>query len=97
MGIGKKDILGFEKFALDEMAINTISTMMGFTSTDIFYEEKKDTPDMAKIEGLKSTLRLMSTERQEIYGGNDEIKRSVIERYSPIIRERVEKAERLDG
>jgi hypothetical protein len=83
------DPLGFERFALDENAINTIATIMGFTSTDILFEEKKEIPDMAKIEKMRRTLRVMSKERQEIYAGNNEVKRSVIERYMPIIRERM--------
>ncbi|MDR3279424.1 MAG: hypothetical protein LBT23_02830 [Synergistaceae bacterium] len=86
------DVFCFEKFAIDEDAINTIATIMGFMSTDIFHEEKKENPDAAKIGEMRRALRVMSRERQDIYSGNDEVKRSVIERYTPIIRERLANA-----
>lgn len=83
------DPLCFEKFALDENAINTIATILGFTSTDLMNEENKENPDTAKIEELKKSLDVMYDERQEIYFGNDEVKHSVIKRYAPIIREKM--------
>jgi hypothetical protein len=86
----KKDVLGFEKFVLDELAINTVSTMMGFTATDLLNEKHKENPDMKKIREIEEALDVMYSQRQEIYSGNDEIKRSVIECYSPVIRERLE-------
>jgi hypothetical protein len=86
------DPLGLKRFEFDELAISAVSTMMGFTSTDIFNEEKKEKPDQAKIDELRKALIVMRRERQEIYSGNIEVKRSVIERYCPIIRERVSNA-----
>jgi hypothetical protein len=83
------DPCGFKRFEFDELAISTISTMMGFTMTDIFNEEKNGNPDKAKIDKLEKALIVMSRERQEIYSGNMEIKRSVIERYCPILRKRM--------
>jgi hypothetical protein len=84
--IFENDSLYIKQFVFDEDAINTISTMMGFTTTEILAEEDKESPDMAKIEELERSRSVMSRERQEIYRGNNDVKRSVIERYTPIIR-----------
>jgi hypothetical protein len=84
-----KDRLCLKEFELNEDAINTVSTMMGFTITDLIAEEESDNPNEQKIETLKKTLRLIGRERQEVYSGNDKMKHSVIERYMPYIRKRI--------
>jgi hypothetical protein len=92
MAVKEKDRLCLEEFELSEDAINTVSTMMGFTMTDLIAEEKKKNPDQKRIEELEEKLSVIYDERQEVYGGNSEMKRSVIERYSDYIRERVSNA-----
>jgi pullulanase/glycogen debranching enzyme len=87
-----KDRLCLEEFELSEDAINTVSTMLGFTLTDLLAEEEKENPDKKIIEELKEKLSKIYDERLEIYGGNTEMKYSVIERYSDYIRERVANA-----
>ena len=86
------DRLCLEQFALTEDAIATIATMIGFAITELIKEEDKESPDGQKIEELEKTLKIMSGEQQEIYSGNDDVKRYVVERYSPYIRERVANA-----
>jgi hypothetical protein len=88
----KKDRLQMEYFAKSESAINTISTMMGFANTDRLMERNKENPDNEKIDELSGAIIVMGHERQEIYGGNADVMRSVEERYGPIIRERLKNA-----
>ena len=90
--VRKKDRLCLEEFELSEDAINTVSTMMGFTSTDIIREKEKENPDKMKIEELEESYSRLYDERQEVYFGNMEMKHSVIKRYSEYIRERVSNA-----
>jgi hypothetical protein len=92
MPVMEKDRLCLEEFELSEDAINVIATMFGFTIADIVREEEKANPDKLKIAELEKTLDVMYDERQEIYGGNVEMKHSVIERYSEYIRKRVANA-----
>jgi hypothetical protein len=90
-----KDRLCLEEFELNEDAINTIATIIGITNTDILNEEERENPDIQKISKLKKDLSRMWKERQDVYlGGSDDMKRHVIERYSPIIRERLEQTRR---
>jgi hypothetical protein len=64
----------------------------GFTLSDLIAEEGKANPDKAKIAELEKKFLAIGRERQEVYGGNDEMKCSVIKRYSEYIRERVANA-----
>jgi hypothetical protein len=83
-----KDRFCFEDFELSEAAIDTIATMIGTTITDIVAEENRNIPDKQKIKLLRESLFAMSNEQQEIYKGNNEMKHSVIERYSTVIQKR---------
>jgi pullulanase/glycogen debranching enzyme len=87
-----EDRLCFDEFELSEDAINAVSTMMGFTLTDLIAEEEKENPDKKRIEELEEKLSKIYDERMEVYGGNIEMKHSVIERYMPYIRKRVANA-----
>jgi hypothetical protein len=93
MGTATKDRLCLEEFQLSEAAIETIAAMIGTTITAVVAEQDRESPNEQKIRELKDTLRAMGKERQEIYKGNDEMKRSVITRYTPVLRERFAHAE----
>jgi hypothetical protein len=90
----KKEIdrLQLEHFAKSESAVNTISTIMGFTVTDLITERHKPNLNKQKIEELEKALDIISDERQAIYGGDENIMQLAEERYVPIIRERLENA-----
>ncbi|MDR0356244.1 MAG: hypothetical protein LBJ64_11025 [Deltaproteobacteria bacterium] len=92
IAVRAKDRLRLEEFELTEDAINVVAAMMGFTVTDLLAERAKENPNKEKITELEKKHLALGRERLDVYGGNDEVKRSVIERYSEYIRERVANA-----
>lgn len=86
------DPLGHEAFIEAELAISAMSAMIGHNIASIAVEKGKDSPDTELIAKLKEENKIYTAEQNEVYSGNREVRRAVIEKYSPIIKARFENA-----
>ena len=90
--IANPDPFGHEAFIEAELAISVMSAMIGHNIAVLAMEDGKETPDTALIAKLEKENKIYTAEQSEVYGGNREVRRAVVEKYSPVIKARFENA-----
>jgi hypothetical protein len=75
-----------------ETALTGICLMIGFALNEKILEERKVNPDHEKIQLLETEFSTYCHERRQIYSGNTDIIKKVLEIYSPLILNRVQNA-----
>ena len=82
------DTLREKEFIRDELAIDIISCMVGYTATELLKAERKN--DLPTIALLRQKFSLYRKEQLEVYSGNISIKEKCIREYAPILKQRFE-------
>ena len=85
------DPLGHDAFIEGETALFCISMVRGDNFRMILQAESSENPDLVLIDKLKAQGKIFAAVREEIYKGNRSVMREIIEKYVPIIRERLQK------
>lgn len=80
-----KDPLGMDAFERSELAIAVIAAVLGRNLHQLLHEECKAEPDVAALKELHSKESQYLKEQREIYRGNVEVQKRVIQDYPKLL------------
>lgn len=81
----------FDDFSLQEHAIEIVSRLLGFTTTKLLAERKKPFPNKQILDELETRCASLSAEQRQIYFGDKDIMKHVIDKYGPEVNEHLVK------